>query len=261
VIRLNGRVVVYGEVWFDEQPPANAGVDIVVYRYRRAPVANARTAPLHSLCTDLARPPDAIAAEFNATCRRHIRQAEARDGLHHEVIPAAADRLEEFSAFYDTFARQKALWPADRQWLARAAAEGQLVLSCASRDGNRLVWHAHLRCGRIVSLAYSASWFRSMDSDYRSLVGRANRWLHWRDMLCFKEAGVQCYDWGGMFEDESTPERAGINRFKRDFGGQPVHSYECMVAASARGRVWLTLREAWRGWQRAQPTAALRQSS
>jgi len=85
------------------------------------------------------------------------------------------------------------------------------------------------------------------------LVGRANRWLHWRDMLCFKEAGVQCYDWGGMFEDESTPERAGINRFKRDFGGQPVHSYECTVAASARGRVWLALRDAWRGWQRLNP--------
>jgi len=261
VIRLHGRVVVYGEVWFDEAPPANAGVDILVYRYRRALIANARTTPLHSLCTDLSAPPDAIAAGFHATCRSHIRRAEAKGGLHYEVSAEAADRLEEFSAFYDTFARQKALWPADRHWLARAAAERKLVLSCASRDGARLVWHAHLRSGGTVSVVYSASWFRGMDSDYRSLVGRANRWLHWRDMLCFKEAGVQCYDWGGMFADESTPERAGINRFKRDFGGQPVQSYECTVAANARGRVWLALRDAWRGWQRAQPAAALRQSS
>jgi hypothetical protein len=263
VILLRGRVVVYGEVWFEEEPPANAAVDIVVYRYRRAPIANARTTPLHSLCTDLCGPSDAIAAQFNATCRRHIRHAEAKDGLRHEVIAEAeaVDGLEEFSAFYDTFARQKVLRPADRHWLARAAAERRLVLSCASRDGTRLVWHAHLRSGRTVSLAYSASWFRGMDGDYRSLVGRANRWLHWRDMLCFQEAGVHCYDWGGMFENESTPERAGINRFKRDFGGQPVHSYECTVAASARGRIWLSLRDAWRGWQRAQPPAALGQSS
>jgi len=130
VIRLHGRVVVYGEVWFDEAPPANAGVDILVYRYRRAPIANARTTPLHSLCTDLSAPPDAIAAGFHATCRSHIRRAEAKDGLHYEVIAEAADRLEEFSAFYDTFARQKALWPADRQWLARAAG-GQLDALCA----------------------------------------------------------------------------------------------------------------------------------
>ena len=151
--------------------------------------------------------------------------------------------------------------PADRHWLERAAAERQLVLSCASCDGARLVWHAHLRSGRTVRLTYSASWFRGMDSDYRSLVGRANRWLHWRDMLCFRQAGVQYYDWGGVFEDESTPERTGINHFKRMFGGQPVQSYECTVAANVRGRVWLALRDAWRGRQRAQPAATLRHTS
>ena len=261
MIRLDGRIVVYGEVWFDEEPPSNAGVDILVYRYRRTPIANARTAPLHSLCTDLSGPPDAIAAGFHASCRHEIRRAEAKDRLHHELIDEAADRFEEFSAFYDTFARQKALGPADRHWLERAAAERQLILSCASCDGARLVWHAHLRSGRTVRLTYSASWFRGMDSDYRSLVGRANRWLHWRDMLCFKEAGVQYYDWGGVFEDESTPERTGINHFKRMFGGQPVQSYECTVAANVRGRVWLALRDAWRSRQRAQPATALRHSS
>src|SRR5437764_11432568 len=157
------------------------------------PRSNARTAPLHSLCTDPSVPPDAIAAAFHASCRHEIRRAEAKDRLHHELIDDAADRFEEFSAFYDTFARQKALRPADRHWLERAAAERQLVLSCASCDGARLVWHAHLRSGRTVRLTYSASWFRGMDSDYRSLVGRANRWLHWRDMLCFRQAGVQYY--------------------------------------------------------------------
>ena len=79
MIRLDGRMVVYGEVWFDEEPPANAAVDILVYRYRRTPIANARIAPLHSLCTDLSVPPDAIAAAFHASCRHEIRRAEAKD--------------------------------------------------------------------------------------------------------------------------------------------------------------------------------------
>jgi hypothetical protein len=241
VIRLQGRAVVYGELWFDEDPPADAGVDVLVYRYRPEQLPYARTFPLHSLKTDLAAPAELIAAGFAESCRRQIRRA-GNDGLRHQVFAGAVDGLEEFAKFYDVFARQKGVWLIDRHWLAQAAAARQLALSCVSRDGERLVWHAHLCAGRTVQLAYSASWFRAGDRDYRSLVARANRWLHWRDMLGFRDAGALHYDWGGMFEDESTPERAGINRFKRTFGGEPVLAYECTVPASLRGRLWLSVR-------------------
>jgi lipid II:glycine glycyltransferase (peptidoglycan interpeptide bridge formation enzyme) len=70
-------------------------------------------------------------------------------------------------------------------------------------------------------------------------------------MLRFKEMGIRRYDWGGMFEDESVPERAGINNFKRDFGGQQVRTYDCTVPASVRGRIYLPLRDAWRRWKSA----------
>lgn len=253
MIRLQGRAVVYGELWFDEEPPNPAGVDVLVYRCRRTPIPNARTEIFSSLHSDLTAAPDAITAAFHEGCRYQIRRADSRDRLQHEVIPEASDTLEEFSDFYDGFARQKGLWLADRHWLARAAAERQLVLSCVSRDGERLVWHAHLRSGRTVRLASSASGFRGMDNEHRSLVGRANRWLHWRDMLFFKETGIECYDWGGVFADESTPEREGINRFKRMFGGQLAVSYDSTVPVSLRGRVWLVLRDAWRRWQPPQP--------
>jgi Acetyltransferase (GNAT) domain len=262
VIRLQGRAVVYGELWFDEEPPAHPDVDIVVHRCRHTPIPNARTETFRSLYTDLTGPTEAIVAGFQDGCRYQIRRAETKDGLRHEVIPDAFDNLVAFSDFYDAFARQKALWPADRHWLARAAAEGQLVLSSASRGDERLVWHAHLRSGRTVRLAYSASCFRGMDSDYRSLVGRANRWLHWRDILYFREAGLERYDWGGIFADESTPERAGINRFKGMFGGQPTVHYECTVPVTVRGRVWLALRDTWRSWRQSpRPVPALRQGA
>jgi hypothetical protein len=257
VIRIQGRAVVYGELWFDEAPPQHAGVDILICRYRPAPLAGARTTELHSLQTDLAPPAEAIAASFEESCRRQIRRAEREDRLRHELFAGAADALDEFAAFYDAFARQKGLWLADRHWLARAAAARQLALSCVSRDGERLVWHAHLTAGRTVQLAHSASLYRGMQADERSLVARANRWLHWQDMLAFKAAGIGHYDWGGMFADESTPERAGINRFKRTFGGSPLLAYECTVPVTLRGRLWLRLRGALRrGAQRPRPAAA-----
>jgi hypothetical protein len=60
-----------------------------------------------------------------------------------------------------------------------------------------------------------------------------------------------------MFADESTPERAGINRFKRSFGGTPVLAYECSVPVTLRGRVWLTVRGVLRGKApRPRPAAA-----
>jgi lipid II:glycine glycyltransferase (peptidoglycan interpeptide bridge formation enzyme) len=64
-------------------------------------------------------------------------------------------------------------------------------------------------------------------------------------MLRFRELGLARYDWGGLFEDESSPERAGINRFKQDFGGRREHSYNCALPVTLRGRLFLPLRAAW----------------
>lgn len=61
-----------------------------------------------------------------------------------------------------------------------------------------------------------------------------------------KEMGITRYDWGGLFEDESVPERAGINQFKKDFGGQRVRTYDCTVPVTIKGRIWLPVRDAWR---------------
>jgi Acetyltransferase (GNAT) domain len=249
MIRIQGHGVVYGEVWFDEEPPADSSVDILVYQRRREPISNAHTALMYSLMTDLSAAPESIAAGLHQTCRYQIHRAEAKDRLQHEMATDSADKLDEFAAFFAEFAKQKSLREADRHWLTRVAAERQLVLSNASRDGERLVWHAYLRSAPYVILVYSASLFRGKDNYDRALLGRANRWLHWKEMMDFKEGGVHYYDWGGMFDDESTAERAGINRFKRMFGGVPVRSYQCTVPATLRGQVWLPLRDAWRRWK------------
>src|SRR5258708_2619424 len=249
MIRINGRGAVYGEVWYDEEPQCDSGVDIVLYRQREAPVVDAQATPFLSLVTDLADGEDAIVAGFGKDCRYKIRRAESKDGLRMEFITDAESRLDEFRAFYDAFARQKSLEPADHKWLVAACKARQLALSSASRNGEALVWHAHVMCGNTARLQHSASGFRNRENDYRALVGRANRWLHWRDMLRFKEMGIQRYDWGGLFEDESVPERAGINKFKKAFGGRQERTYDCTVPVTVRGRIYLAVRDTWRRWK------------
>ncbi len=246
MIRINGRGAVYGEVWYDEELPRGSRVDIVLYRQRDAPIADARYAPFLSMVSDLSGGEDMITEKFGKDCRYKIRRAETKDGLRMEFITDPESRLDEFRAFYDAFARQKSLGPSDRQWLLAACKARQLALSSASQNGEALVWHAHVMFGRTAGLLYSGSYFRNRESDFRALVGRANRWLHWKDMLRFKEMGIERYDWGGMFEDESTPERAGINNFKRDFGGRQERTYNGTVPVTVRGRVYLAVRDAWR---------------
>jgi len=246
MIRINGRGAVYGEVWCDEKPPRESGVDIVLYCQREAPIADARTAPFLSLVTDLSVEEDAITDKFGTDCRYKIRRAETKDGMRMEFITDPEARLDEFRAFYDAFAGEKSLEPCDRQWLVAACQARQLALTSASRNGEALVWHAYVMSGKTARLQYTGSCFRNRENDYRALVGRANRWLHWREMLRFKEMGIKRYDWGGLFEDESVPERAGINQFKKDFGGQQVRTYDCTVPVTLRGRIWLALRDAWR---------------
>jgi hypothetical protein len=252
MIRIDRRSAVYGEVWHDEEPLGDSRVDIVMYRHRKVPIADARSTPSLSLVTDLCVYEEAIADGFSKNCRYEIRRAEAKDGLRMELIMDPESRLDEFRAFYDAFARQKSLPLSDRPWLVAACEARQLVLTVASRSAEALVWHAYLMSGKTARLLHSGSCFRNREGDYRALVGRANRWLHWRDMLRLKEMGTQRYDWGGLFEDESTAERAGINNFKKGFGGLQERTYNCTVPVSRRGRIWLPLRDAWRRWNPAR---------
>jgi len=253
MIRIKGRTVTYGELWYDETPNDVSAVDILIHRQKREPIPAAHSAPFLSMHTDLAEAENAIIGRFNTTCTYAIRRADTRDGLRMEFITDPEDRLDEFSDFFNTFARQKSIWLADQEWLHGACSARQLVLSSAWQADEALVWHAHLIAGSHARLAYSASCYRGRSNDYRALVGRANRWLHWQDMLQFKKLAFGCYDWGGLFDDESTPERAGINGFKQSFGGTRVRVFDCTVPVTPKGRIWIPLREAWQRWKPAHP--------
>ena len=242
MITIKGRFATYGEVWFDEEPPAVPAVDVLTFRGRRAPLGRKGSSPFSSLVHDLTVEPEALFASFDGTARYEVRRAQSRDALTAEFVPAPRAALDAFCDFYDAFARRKGLAPSYRRALEAMCDAGKLVLTAASRDGERLVWHAYVTDGRTVALLHSASHFRGSSGANRALLGRANRWLHWRDMLAFRQIGVATYDWGGLFEDESVPEQASINRFKRRFGGRPHCVYTCVAMLTVRGRAYRVLR-------------------
>jgi hypothetical protein len=86
IIPINVRGVVYGELWYDEEPPGDSGVDIVLYRQREAPIGTPKRPHSSHFVTDLADGEDAIVAGFGKDCRYKIRRAETKDGLRMEFI-------------------------------------------------------------------------------------------------------------------------------------------------------------------------------
>jgi len=253
MIRIKGRAVVYGETWYDEVPDCRAGVDIAIHRHRHAPIEGARNEPFFSIVSDLSGDAD-LASRFDRDCRYKVRRADTKDGLALAFSLDPADQLAEFRAFYDAFAREKAVPACDPAWLAAACAARQLTVARAVQNGETLVWHVNVTSGRTARMLHSASCFRTTGSDHRALIGRANHWLHWQEMLRFREMGLIRYDWGGLFEDETNPEHAGVNRFKKSFGGEAQRSWHCTVPVTLRGRAWLWLRDAWRR-HKAAPTS------
>ena len=123
--------------------------------------------------------------------------------------------LSSFCDFYDRFAAQKGLEMLDRSGLVRYASSGVLDLSQAKDpDGEVVVWHAHLLTQKRVRLLYSASLFRETeDNQRRNLIGRANRYLHWGDMLRFRTTGLSLYDFGGWYPGDTDDALLRINKF------------------------------------------------
>ena len=81
-----------------------------------------------------------------------------------------------------------------------------------------------------------------MDKTERSMIGRANRWLHWRDIAAFKEQGYAIYDLGGWYAGSGDYEKLSINKFKEGFGGVIQINYNAVEPISLKGKVYLELR-------------------
>ena len=242
MIRIEGRVVTYAELWFDEELDDSLNVDVLICRHRPTPVHTRGCHRTSTLVTDLTPDENELFRKFASTTRYEINRAQNKDELNASVLPPTPETVAAFLVFYDAFAQHKALPRAYRRELFAATAARQLVLSRASCGDDALVWHAHILWRSSAVLLYSASHFRDTSASQRALVGRANRWLHWKDILHFKGLGLGHYDWGGIFDDESAADRAGINGFKRDFGGTHVSAYNCTVPLTAKGRIYLAAR-------------------
>ena len=97
-----------------------------------------------------------------------------------------------------------------------------ILLTMACLGDEPVVMHSYIidREDKRVRLLHSASDFRSLStSQERAIIGRANRFLHYSDIIYFKNNGFFIYDFGGISLDKNDAEQLKISEFKRGFGG------------------------------------------
>lgn len=237
------------EYQFDDGGPA-VRADVARYVWRSAPVSSGRSNESFSLILDLTNSSQILLSKMHPNARYAIRRAE-KDGFQYHYWSANdSNQLAEFYRFYDEFAATKGLPAADRQRLNAFAEAGLLDLSCAAdHHGMTLVWHAHYRGRNRVRLIHSASLRRpAIQPSLRALIGRANCFQTWKDLLRFQQEGISIYDLGGWYAGIENREKLGINRFKANFGGRIVKEFSAEIPLTAIGTLALafTRRCSWR---------------
>jgi hypothetical protein len=217
VVRRRKGGIPYSQKWFARRAAFADAFGVVAYlqflgALPGGPFFRRR---FSTILIELERDPDAILADMQASVRSQIRRAEGEGFVWEEGVDPA-----EFARFHTAFARERGIEGVETRQLDSFGSA--LLLTRATREGRTLAQHAYVVDpgeSRARNLYSSSGRFEGPDTH---LVGRANRWCHWKDMLHLRERGIRTYDFGGIAVGAEAAARRGINDFKVGFGGRVV---------------------------------------
>ena len=156
--------------------------------------------------------------EIKETTLYEVNRSE-RDGLEFSIVKDH----EIFISYYNDFARNLNL-----NLIKSLEFNGNILITSVKKNDNILAMHAYIldkHCNRVRLFATASSRFNFDDNKEKRLVGRANRFLHYRDMLFFKNLNFTIYDFGGYAMNTTNKSLQGINKFKIGFGGEIFEEY------------------------------------
>ena len=192
---------------------------------------------VRTLHIDLARDTQDLFAALGKSTKNQVNRAANVDQVTCTASTRPGDGdIAAFRDFYNAFARAKGTTLCRSyqvETMRLLTRENGLVITRANdAAGRALCYHVYVADGRRAMLMYSGSHFRSARGpDARKRLGRANRLLHWKDILFFRDSGYGVYDFGGLTDDPR------IEEFKRSFGGRDVLEYTGYVPVTWKGRL------------------------
>lgn len=236
------KSVSIAEFWFDEDLH-DQGIDVIRVMQRSDPLEKKKYREFYTIMIDLKQDNDVIYKSIKRQTKQFLRRAAEEDCLICESCNPEDETIDELAEYYDKFAQIKGI-PKIDSWKLRkyASRDGLDISRVLDGDGNILTWLVYYKDPGHVRALYSCSNYRkNPDVSYRQLVGRANRYLHWQDMLRFKEQGIAIYDLGGWYQGNTDSAKLDINRFKEGFGGEIVKTFNQEFGITPKGKLYLFL--------------------
>ncbi|MDR2408286.1 MAG: peptidoglycan bridge formation glycyltransferase FemA/FemB family protein, partial [Bacteroidales bacterium] len=185
---------------------------------------------------------DVIFSKIERGTRYEINRCRSKDNITIKTLDSASNK-ESFYQIYDEFAVSKSLPRIRKNEVDLLIKNNMYIIRSCVYDNKKIVYHTYITSGRRVRLAASISFLKASDDNkFRNLIGRANRLLHWDDILYFKNNGYTIYDFGGIGIDATNREVSGINKFKEGFGGIPVKEYKSFIPVSFKGHFYLNFK-------------------
>lgn len=229
-------------VWFKKESDSNC----TLLRLMRIDEPSEAKASYNELSytpvSDLTLSEDELLMAVRKTVRNEIRRAE-KDILDLSFFDSNdmnknPEIINEFETAYQKFAddlnNDMVTAAYSRNKIEQYLKEKCFFLTEAKRD-SLSVYHAYVYDEDEAVLIYSVSDFRD-DSVDRNLASRANKYLHYQDMLVFKRHGLKIYDWGNI-SDPNKPN--GIDNFKLSFGGTVKKKYNVLIGCNLMGRIFV----------------------
>jgi len=150
---------------------------------------------------------------FKTNTKYEIKRAE-KEGVEYDPNV----KFDDFVIFHDTFSNHKVSVESLVLYLNKEYS----IITAAKYKGDYLCMHAYLIDKVILKarLLYSITSFKdNTDNDMKAFIGRANRYLHYKDIQYFKKEGYIEYDLGGYAYNSNDEKLININNFKDSFGG------------------------------------------
>jgi lipid II:glycine glycyltransferase (peptidoglycan interpeptide bridge formation enzyme) len=235
------------EIWYNYNERPMTKVDVLRYKYVTEHKEKAASfEELWTLLIDLEKPESELFAQMRKNTRYEINRAKNKDNIEHTALlekgEKNTEKINRYIDFFNAFADSKNRSHIDFSDLEQFYNNETLCVRSALVNNESLTMHAYVVSDNTARLYQSSSLFRnSQDGEYKNLVARANRFLHWEDMLYFKRSGTRWYDFGGWYGGEASSqsfrEQLLINQFKESFGGEKKQEYSFIEPASFLGKI------------------------
>jgi len=195
-----------------------------------------------TLFTDLSVPLEVIYDGFDKKSTRYpIRRAEQilQSNPIWQIEPPGEHRTADDVVIAD-FYNRKSIEKMTVEILRHSVTRPNWLSSRVLYGGDVVLVRTYI-CDRdagIVRSLYAVT--KEVSSEIKPDLGHLSRMLCWVDIQHFKKEGYRLYDWGGI---SKHGELAGIDSFKKSFGGKPAIIYDALICKKPLAPV---LRALWR---------------